>query len=377
MFSGEVPGSSINSVILEISERSASGELVLKPRPEDGNWVKKVRFWQGMVCGTSSSLIDDRLGEILYRAGRMRLETFSDVAGQVSESTRFGTLLVEKKLYTPTQLWSVLCLQSRKVLESLCLYDRLTLNFQEKEDIPVGEFPLGESLESLLQRALSHARDVKRFDHSMRRVQEIQLHPLATSIDTDDYTSDLIQLIKEEPRYLAMLEAHTSVSREYVIESLFELFVQGVISNDLSIGRSELSDVSVGAIQNDLKWANGVVKGFHQAALLEKLDDWHAIIDSTRVRLREMFGPGLYISKESGFLADSFIRAIQHRDTFRNFVMQSPSTYLPDVLVRCFRQNLIDCLLYILFELYNRRPGSKEVRQIQLGFDAERVRWSL
>lgn len=374
MFSGEVPGTSIYAVIRELCERSLSGELICRPRANAGNWTKKVRLWRGMIHKCSSDLIDDRLGEILYREGKLRFDTFSDVAGQVSISTRFGSVLVEQGIISSHELWEFLCLQNRRVLESLSLYEAISVQFVKSDEPPFEEFPLGESFDALALRALKRAGDVRRFERAMRREKTLQLHPLAENVPFDDYTADLVQQIKSEPDYDQLIVTQSGVSREYITVSLFELYVQGLLNHDLHLGRSGLSDVSVGAIQNDLTWANSLLDQLNHVSKSEKIDDWDAIVSSCREQLRKIFGPGFYISDQTGFVPGSFYRAIQYREEFRRIVMQSPSSYLPDVLITCFRQSLIDCLLYILFELYNRRPRSAEVRQVQLKLDSERLR---
>lgn len=374
MFSGEVPGTSIYAVIRELCERSLSGELVCRPRPNAGNWTKKVWLWRGVIHRCSSDLIDDRLGEILYREGKLRFETFSDVAGQVSFSTRFGSVLVEQKIISSRDLWEFLCLQSRRILESLPLYEAISVQFIKSDEPLFEEFPLGDSFDTLALSALRRAAYVRRFERAMRREKALQLHPLTESVSFDDYTADLVQQIKSEPDFDRLIIRQSGVSREYITVSLFELYVQGLLNHDLQLGRSGLSDVSVGAIQSDLIWANSFLEQLRVVAKSESINDWDLIVSSCREQLRRTFGLGFYISDQTGFVPGSFYRAIQYREEFRRILMQSSSSSLPDVLITCFRQSLIDCLLYILFELYNRRPRSAEVRQIQMKLDSERLR---
>lgn len=376
MFSGEVPGTSIYAVIRELCERSLSGELICKPKANTDSWTKKIWLWRGMICKCSSDLLDDRLGEILYRDGMLKFETFSEVAGQVSVSTRFGAVLVEQNVISSHELWEYLCLQSKRILESLCLYDMVSIQFNKSDDSPFEEFPLDESFDALSLRALRRAADVRRFERAMRREKELHLHPLAENIPFDDYTADLVQQIKSEPDFERLILSQSGVSREYTTVALFDLYVQGLLNDRLHLSRAGLSDVSAGAIQNDLNWANTMIELLAHAAKKENIDDWEEIIASSREQLRRLFGPGFYISGQTGFVASSFSRAIQYRQEFSALIVQSASSYYqPDVLISCFRQNLIDCLLYILFELYNRRPRSAEVRQVQLKLDSERSRW--
>ena len=60
------------------------------------NNIKKDLFFnEGALVFAGSSLIDDRLGEILYRSGKITIDQMADAAVQVTNKTKFGRALVK------------------------------------------------------------------------------------------------------------------------------------------------------------------------------------------------------------------------------------------------------------------------------------------
>ena len=81
-------------------------------------YKKSVFFQGGEITHCSSNLLDDRLGDVVYRDGKLGLDLFCELAGKVSEKVRFGDLLIQNNVFTLVELWDALNSQSKAILQS-------------------------------------------------------------------------------------------------------------------------------------------------------------------------------------------------------------------------------------------------------------------
>jgi hypothetical protein len=65
---------------------------------------RSVTVQQGRMVFAASTSSDDRLGELLFRQGRISLRQYSDAGVAVGPGKRLGTILVEQGILTPKDL---------------------------------------------------------------------------------------------------------------------------------------------------------------------------------------------------------------------------------------------------------------------------------
>ena len=88
--------------LLNMSRRS--GLLLLIADPAQ----KSVYFRRGEIVFAGSNLLEDRLGQVLYRTGKLSREALAEAEKHVEPGKRFGALLLERKLIDPSSLlWGV------------------------------------------------------------------------------------------------------------------------------------------------------------------------------------------------------------------------------------------------------------------------------
>jgi hypothetical protein len=92
------------TVLAEAFARRATGELVVRQGPKERRFVVS----EGEVVLASSSAIEDRLIEILYREGRLTAQQYALAAEQVDKSgRRAGAVLVEKGIIPIRELFPI------------------------------------------------------------------------------------------------------------------------------------------------------------------------------------------------------------------------------------------------------------------------------
>lgn len=66
---------------------------------------KSVHFQRGEIVFAESNLFHDRLGQILYRVGKLSREALDEAEANLRSGQRFGALLLERKLIDVNALW--------------------------------------------------------------------------------------------------------------------------------------------------------------------------------------------------------------------------------------------------------------------------------
>jgi hypothetical protein len=80
---------------------------------------KGVTVCDGNLVFASSSSVDDRLGELLLRKGRITLRQLADAGGAVGPGKRLGAILVESGVLTPKDLVKTVTEHAQEIIYSL------------------------------------------------------------------------------------------------------------------------------------------------------------------------------------------------------------------------------------------------------------------
>ena len=164
-----------------------------------GRGVKKILFEDGDFIFASSTLIDDRLGEVIYRAGMITLEQMVDSAVQVDRTRKFGQVLIQNHIFSSADLWEALKLQFLEIFRSLFFAKQVYV--QVDEGI-VGNVPkvLFEDTIKIIKESSSIGMVFRSF---LSRVHE-KTEVIVNSNDHDwvepeegTFESDFLQLVEE------------------------------------------------------------------------------------------------------------------------------------------------------------------------------------
>lgn len=96
-----------------------------------GDCYKRLYLRNGELVFAASTLMDDRLGEVIYRAGLITVDQLTEAAVQVTRTTKFGKVLLENGVFTTGQLWQALKLQVYSIFQSLFLQNQVYVQIQE------------------------------------------------------------------------------------------------------------------------------------------------------------------------------------------------------------------------------------------------------
>lgn len=189
--------------------------------------IKKVFFFHGQIIFASSSIIDDRLGEILYREDRISIEQLTFAASQVTKTKRFGQILVSKGGMTNQQLWNSLVAQVQHIVRSTFMVSQIYFEMEEGGDPPAAEIAMTTSSKEMVQEMFAYGVGFRSFleyltpnsriipRQEKREVQQAQL-PMGT------FLGDFMEMISSKPTIDQILNASKLIDI-YTIAAIYQI----------------------------------------------------------------------------------------------------------------------------------------------------------
>ena len=368
MFQGVIPGTTLPAFITEISSRKHCGTLHCK---FDG-FDKRVNFWHGKVISASSTLIDDRLGEIVYREGKLTLDAFIDAAAKVTKEMRFGDLLIKRKIFTEIDLWNALNSQSRSILDSLCFYKEIDVRFEEHQNSPKMEMLVQFEVDQIFEKALAELQEIEIFEQEARKKPALVLDTRAAHLLTDDFQRDMVGLVQDSADFNTIVDSTSRLSPIYTVRALYRLLVRGLLEDTWQLGRQNLLEETQKALQQTIEDANFMLAELANAAKMEQITEWEVILARASEVLTKDLGDGVFISPSDGFLEHNIVRAAVLQKKIRNkFYLQFSQSWSSS-FVKHVHEAIYASMLFILFELYNRKFNSKEFARVKTMIDEMR-----
>ena len=136
--SGSLEHVDLLEILSSLFEKRRTGNLIL----EKGREVKSIYFKNGEIVFASSNQEEDRLANILLRAGILTRSQRDDLFTEIRKTgKRQGTVLMERGLLNPDSLGSAIALQVKEILYSLLLWESgsfaLHLGERPRQTIPI------------------------------------------------------------------------------------------------------------------------------------------------------------------------------------------------------------------------------------------------
>jgi hypothetical protein len=184
----------LHNILMYLHSHKKTGTLTVKTPM----FIKKIYIDKGEVIFASSTCKDERLGEVLLRAGRITLEQYEESV-RVLKMTgkKQGTILVELGYLTPKDLFWGVKYQVEEIIYSL-----FPLEYAEYE-FAGGEAPQKDILVLKIQLGSLIYEGLRRIDNFTRIKSEMPdlRYPLSISIGT----SSLFEGIELSPMQKSIL----------------------------------------------------------------------------------------------------------------------------------------------------------------------------
>jgi len=198
---------------------------------DTGYGIKKVFLAHGEIVFAASNIIDDRLGEVIYREARISLDELTDSAAQVTKSRKFGQVLLSSGIFTNVKLWQALKLQVKQILRSLFMVDRVFFSMQEGTGLAPTEVVFSEPAGSLVLESYSYGCAFRVFLAKLRTESEAVLlvskERAAKDFAPGTFIGDLVELIHEQTNIQMLLDTSKLIDT-YTVAALFHLVNLGL-----------------------------------------------------------------------------------------------------------------------------------------------------
>ena len=156
--SGKISFTPLVDVLEQLRRRKATGTLTVS----SGTVKKCIYMKSGQIVFATSNLVQDRLGEILVKTGKLTLKDL-EYATQLFKKNaglkKLGAILVENKLIASKDLFGGLKDQVKDIIYSLILLDEGEYQFEDRftSDIIELQFIFQDLIAEIIQRIKQEA----------------------------------------------------------------------------------------------------------------------------------------------------------------------------------------------------------------------------
>lgn len=198
---------------------------------DTGYGIKRVYFSRGQIVFAASNIMDDRLGEVIYREAKISLDELTNSAAQVTKSRKFGQVLISSSIFTNVQLWQALKLQVKQILRSLFMVDRVYMEMQSGTGLAPTEVVFPETVTELVNESYSYGCAFREFLGKLRQESQVQLlvpkDKIPTEFQPGTFVGDLLELIAAQGGVQELLNASKLID-VYTVAALFHLVNLGL-----------------------------------------------------------------------------------------------------------------------------------------------------
>lgn len=147
---GNIKETDLAQVLMHMQEEKVTGVLRLARHEVE----KSLFLKEGRIVYATSTLPEDRLGEILFRTGRITKRQFEHAVSLLQPGgKRLGAIVVEQGYLTPKDLFEGLKDQVKEIIYSLFLWEDGPYQVMA-QDLPKNAIPLHLDMVDLVSEAL-------------------------------------------------------------------------------------------------------------------------------------------------------------------------------------------------------------------------------
>lgn len=191
---GFCPAYFFKDVVKGLSRNNWSGVL----KVDAGGFLKQIYFNNGRFCFASSQLIDDRLGERMYRTNRITLDQLVESASQVDRNTKFGQVLINSKIMNAVELWDALKDQVLEIFRSVFMHEKVRYSLDQGKNKAFMEVVFKESTVDLIDDAFSYAHMLRNFGQNLKTESKIAVSTVIANdpkYQPGTFVGDMIELV--------------------------------------------------------------------------------------------------------------------------------------------------------------------------------------
>ncbi len=244
---GNLKEFSLPKILNELNRDKATGTLaVTTPR-----FTKSIYVRDGSVIFASSTFEDDRLGEMLVKAGKISLEQYDTSAKFLKTSKkRQGAILVDLGYITPKDLFWGVKYQVKEIICSIFQIEDGEYEFNENAVPPDEVITLKISMNNLICEGVSRIGTITNIRKEMPDVKTVfrlnEDHAgISKGIDLSSLDRTILSLV-DGKRSINQLIEESRVNSFDVMKTLYVLWSTGFIVEREMPGKAQEGTVNIG-----------------------------------------------------------------------------------------------------------------------------------
>ncbi len=203
-YSGKIKDVSLVKLLMHLHRARKTGTFSLTT----SSCTKKMYIQGGDVIFASSSYADDRLGEMLLKAGKITIEQYDRSVEilKTSRNKRQGAILVELGYLTPKELFWGVKFQVKEIIHSMFLIEEGEYAFQEGDPPTQEVITLKMSIGNLIYAGINKIVNWTRIRHEMPHTDSV----LRLSDDPLSLFQD-IELGQQDKKILSLIDGRRTI----------------------------------------------------------------------------------------------------------------------------------------------------------------------
>lgn len=222
----KIPSELLKDVLEGLFSRRWSGVIGI----DAGLGQQKIYLTDGELTFASSTLMDHRLGEVIYRNGDISLEKLTESAVKVTRSVKFGQVLLRDATFSSVDLWRALRQQILQITRTVFLAPEVYIEMKEGKDLAPTAIVFPESSRHVVHGAYYFGCMFRNFMEHVSFDSAIKINETALS-DLDaqrgTFESDLVDLIRENGDVKAVMKA-SKLHDVNTLVSIMDMVTRGV-----------------------------------------------------------------------------------------------------------------------------------------------------
>ncbi len=202
---GNIKDVSLTKIIVSLNRNRKTGTLIVKTPV----FTKKVYLMKGDAIFASSTYEDDRLGEMLIKAGKITLEQYDESVELLKKTgKRQGAILVERGYLTPKDLFWGVKYQVKEIIYSIFQLEDAAYEFEE------GEIPQQEVITLKMSMGNLIYEGVKRIDNWTRIKKEMPQADIVLKLSSDPVSLfQDIELSQQDRKMLSIIDGTKTIKQ--------------------------------------------------------------------------------------------------------------------------------------------------------------------
>lgn len=216
----------LGSLLLGLVKNRFTGTIQV----DTGKGIKRLFYKDGQIVFASSNVIDDRLGEVMYRSGMISLDQMTDSAVKVNRTTKFGKVLLLSRLLSSVQLWRALKLQVVEIVRSIFLVPGVKVLIESGVMKAPTTIVFDRGSEHLLEECSGFGRMYRAFIEKVGDNCGLVVAPESLDsrgIQTGTFVADLLEMSKGTGTLKDVVEA-TKLQEITAYTAIFRLMNLGI-----------------------------------------------------------------------------------------------------------------------------------------------------